>query len=114
MIFECVGVPGMIDAVVAAAPLNTRVIVVGVCMNIDQIRPAMAVGKEIDMRFVFGYTPLEFRDSLHMLANGKLDAGALITGKVGLGGVATAFEALKDPETQAKIIIDPRSDATAP
>ena len=43
-----------------------------------------------------------------------LDAGALITGKVGLGGVATAFEALKDPETQAKIIIDPRSDATAP
>ena len=74
----------------------------------------MAVGKEIDMRFVFGYTPLEFRDSLHMLANGKLDAGALITGKVGLGGVVTAFEALKDPETQAKIIIDPRSDATAP
>ena len=114
VIFECVGVPGMIDSVVAAAPLNTRVIVVGVCMNIDQIRPAMAVGKEIDMRFVFGYTPLEFRDSLHMLANGKLDAGALITGKVGLGGVATAFEALKDPETQAKIIIDPRSDATAP
>ncbi len=114
VIFECVGVPGMIDAVVAAAPLNTRVIVVGVCMNIDQIRPAMAIGKEIDMRFVFGYTPLEFRDSLHMLANGKLDATPLITGKVGLGGVANAFEALKDPETHAKILIDPRSDATAP
>ena len=114
VIFECVGVPGMVDAVVAAAPLNTRVIVVGVCMNIDQIRPAMAIGKEIDMRFVFGYTPLEFRDSLHMLANGKLDATPLITGKVGLGGVANAFEALKDPETHAKILIDPRSDATAP
>lgn len=114
VIFECVGVPGMIDAVVAAAPLNTRVIVVGVCMNIDQIRPAMAIGKEIDMRFVFGYTPLEFRDSLHMLANGKLDATPLITGKVGLRGVANAFEALKDPETHAKILIDPRSDATAP
>jgi len=83
-------------------------------MTIDQIRPAMAIGKEIDMRFVFGYTPLEFRDSLHMLANGKLDATPLITGKVGLGGVANAFEALKDPETHAKILIDPRSDATAP
>ncbi len=55
VIFECVGVPGMIDGVVAAAPLNSRVIVVGVCMNPDRIRPAMAVGKEIDMRFVFGY-----------------------------------------------------------
>jgi len=113
VIFECVGVPGMIDAVVAAAPLQTRVIVVGVCMNNDQIRPAMAIGKEVDMRFVFGYTPLEFRDSLHMLANGKLDASPLITGKVGLGGVENAFEALKDPETHAKIIIDPRSEVTA-
>jgi threonine dehydrogenase-like Zn-dependent dehydrogenase len=83
-------------------------------MNPDEIRPAMAVGKEIDMRFVFGYTPLEFRDSLHMLADGKLDAAPLITGRVGLNGVAAAFEALRDPETHAKILIDPRSDATAP
>jgi threonine dehydrogenase-like Zn-dependent dehydrogenase len=114
VIFECVGVPGMIDGVVAAAPLNSRVIVVGVCMNPDRIRPAMAVGKEIDMRFVFGYTPLEFRDSLYMLADGKLNAAPLITGKVGLHGVAAAFDALGDPETHAKILIDPRSDAIAP
>ena len=51
----------------------------------DQFRPAMAIGKEIDLRFVFGYTPLEFRDSLHMLADGKLDASPLITGTVGPG-----------------------------
>jgi threonine dehydrogenase-like Zn-dependent dehydrogenase len=67
-----------------------------------------------DMRFVFGYTPLEFRDSLYMLADGKLNAAPLITGKVGLHGVAAAFDALGDPETHAKILIDPRSDATAP
>lgn len=114
VIFECVGVPGMIDAVVAAAPLQARVVVVGVCMTADTIRPAMAIGKEVDLRFVFGYTPMEFRDSLHMLADGKLDASPMITGTVGLGGVAAAFEALGDPETHAKIMIDPRSDATAP
>jgi hypothetical protein len=33
---------------------------------------------------------------------------------VGLGGVAAAFEALGDPETHAKILIDPHSEATAP
>lgn len=114
VIFECVGVPGMIDAIVTAAPLNSRVIVVGVCMRGDEIRPAMAVGKEIDMRFVFGYTPLEFRDSLHMLADGKVDASPLITGTVGLHGVAAAFEALGDPEKHAKILIRPHSDATVP
>ena len=111
VIFECVGVPGMIDGVLAAAPLNSRVIVVGVCMGTDTIRPTMALGKEIDVRFVFGYTPLEFYDTLHMLADGELDGSALVTGKVGLGGVAAAFEALGDPEKHAKILIDPRSSA---
>lgn len=114
VIFECVGVPGMIDGVIGAAPLNARVVVVGVCMSDDKIRPAMAIGKEIDLRFVFGYTPLEFRDTLHMLADGKLNATPLVTGKVGLGGVAAAFAALGDPETHAKILIDPRSAVTAP
>ena len=114
VIFECVGVPGMIDGIITAAPLNSRVIVVGVCMGADQIRPAMAIGKEADLRFVFGYTPLEFRDTLHMLADGKLDAAPLVTGKVGLDGVAAAFDALGDPETHAKILIDPRSAAITP
>ena len=111
VIFECVGVPGMIDAMMDSAPLNARVIVVGVCMGADQIRPTMAIAKELDVRFVFGYTPLEFYDTLHMLADGKLDAWALSTGKVGLKGVAGAFEALGDPEKHAKVLIDPRSSA---
>jgi threonine dehydrogenase-like Zn-dependent dehydrogenase len=114
VIFECVGVPGMIDGIIGAAPLHSRVVVVGVCMGSDQVRPSMAISKEIDMRFVFGYTPLEFRDTLHMLAEDKLDASALVTGKVGLDGVAAAFTALGDPETHAKILIDPRSAAVAP
>jgi threonine dehydrogenase-like Zn-dependent dehydrogenase len=114
VIFECVGVTGMIDGVVGAAPLNSRIVVVGVCMGEDQLRPAMAISKEIDMRFVFGYTPLEFRDTLHMLADGKVDGSPLLTGTVGLAGVETAFDALGDPETHAKIMIDPASAAVAP
>ena len=114
VIFECVGVPGMIDGVIGAAPLASRIVVVGVCMGDDTIRPAMAIGKEVDIRFAFGYTPLEFRDTLHMLADGTLDASALVTGTVGLDGVAAAFDALGDPETHAKILIDPASAALAP
>jgi threonine dehydrogenase-like Zn-dependent dehydrogenase len=114
VIFECVGVPGVLDGIIAAAPLNSRVVVAGVCMAADQMRPAMANAKELDLRFVFAYTPLEFRDTLHMLADGKLDASALVTGKVGLDGVAAAFEALGDPEVHAKILIDPRSTTAHP
>ena len=113
VIFECVGVPGMIDGVVGAAPLSARVVVVGVCMGEDKLRPAMAISKEIDLRFVFGYTPLEFRDTLHMLAEGKLNGAPLVTGTVGLDGVDAAFEKLRDPETHAKVLIDPASAAVA-
>jgi threonine dehydrogenase-like Zn-dependent dehydrogenase len=104
----------MIDGIITAAPLQSRVIVVGVCMGEDRIRPTLANAKEIDLRFVFGYTPLEFRDTLHMLAEGKVDASALITGTVGLDGVATAFEVLASAEAHAKVLIDPRSTAVTP
>lgn len=114
VIFECVGVPGIIDGIITSAPLFSRVVVVGVCMEPDQIRPVMAINKEIDLRFVVGYTPLEFRDTLHLLGDGKLDASPIVTGTVGLPGVEAAFDALADPEQHAKIVIDPRSSAAAP
>jgi threonine dehydrogenase-like Zn-dependent dehydrogenase len=114
VIFECVGVPGVIDQIIASAPLFSRIVVVGVCMGADRVRPAMAINKEIDLRFVLGYTPIEFRDTLHMLAEGKVNAGPLVTGVVGLEGVGSAFESLGDPEGHAKILVDPKSSLVAP
>jgi threonine dehydrogenase-like Zn-dependent dehydrogenase len=112
VVFECVGVPGVIENIIAGAPLFSRVVVVGVCVGEDRFKPAMAVNKEIDLRFVIGYTPLEFRDTLHMLAGGEVDPRPLITGEVGLAGVDAAFTALGDPEKHAKVLIDPRSTST--
>jgi threonine dehydrogenase-like Zn-dependent dehydrogenase len=114
VVFECVGVPGILEDILTHAPLATRVVVVGVCMEPDTIRPAMAINKEVDLRFVLGYTPLEFHDALRLLAEGDVDPEPLVTGVVGLEGVAGAFDALADPELHAKILIDPSSDATTP
>ncbi|HVK27825.1 MAG TPA: zinc-binding dehydrogenase [Nocardioides sp.] len=107
VVFECVGVPGMIEHVVANAPLLTRVVVVGVCMGQDSFRPSMAINKEIDLRFVFAYDPSEFHQTLQWIASGKVDVRPLVTGTVGLDGVAGAFTDLADPERHAKILIDP-------
>jgi threonine dehydrogenase-like Zn-dependent dehydrogenase len=114
VIFECVGVPGVIDGIIEGAPMFSRVVVVGVCVGPDRFTPAMAINKEIDLRFVIGYTPLEFRDTLHMLAEGEVDPRPMITGEVGLEGVDPAFAALGDPERHAKILIDPRSASKEP
>ena len=86
----------------------------GVCMQPDTIEPAMGINKEIDLRFALAYSPLEFRDTLHMIAEGKINCAPIVTGTVGLDGVDNAFTALKDPEKHAKILIDPSSAAIAP
>jgi threonine dehydrogenase-like Zn-dependent dehydrogenase len=109
VVFECVGVPGIIDQIITEAPLVTRVVVVGVTMAPDTIRPSIAINKEIDLRFVLGYTPREFREALHLLAEGKVDGRVLVTGTVGLDGVASAFDVLGRADAHAKILIDPRS-----
>ncbi len=112
VVFECVGVPGIIEQIVTRAPLFSRVVVVGVCMGADRFRPSMAINKEIELRFVLGYDPLGFRDTLHMLAEGTVDPRPLLTGCVGLAGVPSAFDALGTAEEHAKILIDPSSDRT--
>ncbi|GAB3857465.1 zinc-binding dehydrogenase [Nocardioides maradonensis] len=111
VVFECVGVPGMIEHVVSSAPLLSRVVVVGVCMETDSFRPSMAINKEIDLRFAFAYDPSEFHQTLQWIAKGKVDVAPLITGTVGLDGVAGAFADLADPERHAKILIDPKLGA---
>lgn len=112
VIFECVGAPGVLQGIIDGAPLFSRVVVVGVCMQADRIEPAMGNNKELDLRFTMGYSPLEYRDALHLIAEGKVNCKPMVTGTVGLGGVEAAFTALKDPERHAKILIDPGSMAT--
>ena len=66
------------------------------------------------LRFALAYSPFEFRDTLHMIAEGKIDCAPIVTGTVGLDGVDNAFTSLKDPEKHAKILIDLSCTATAP
>jgi threonine dehydrogenase-like Zn-dependent dehydrogenase len=106
-IFECVGVPGVLQGIIREAPRQSRVVVVGVSMQEDRIKPMVAVVKELDVRFSFGYSPQEFAQTLHALAEGNIDAEPLITGRSGLEGVAAAFEDLAQPDRHAKILVEP-------
>jgi len=107
VVFECVGVPGVLDQIMAASPRGTRIVVVGVCMEADTIYPMLGISKELNLQFVLGYTPDEFAATLTHIAEGRIPVAPLITGKVGVEGVAGAFEALASPERHAKILVEP-------
>jgi threonine dehydrogenase-like Zn-dependent dehydrogenase len=107
VVFEAVGVPGIIDDVLLRARPGTRLVVAGVCMQPDTVHPFFAIAKEINVQFVLAYTPDEFADSLRALAEGEIDGTPLITGEVGLDGVGAAFDDLADPERHCKILVTP-------
>ncbi len=107
LVFEAVGVPGILQGIMKEAPREARVVVVGVCMEEDRIKPMVAIGKELSFQFVLGYSPEEFAATLQNIAEGKIDVQPLITGSVGLEGVAGAFEDLGTPDRHAKILVEP-------
>jgi threonine dehydrogenase-like Zn-dependent dehydrogenase len=107
VVFECVGVPGVLDQLMAPAPRGTRIVVVGVCMEADTIHPMLGISKELNLQFVLGYTPEEFATTLGHIATGAIPTAPLITGHVGLEGVAQAFADLASPERHAKVLVHP-------
>jgi threonine dehydrogenase-like Zn-dependent dehydrogenase len=109
VVFECVGAPGVLQGLIEASPAGSQIVVAGVCMESDKIEPSIAITKEVELTFVFGYTPEEFGQTLHNLAEGVIDVSRLVTGKVPLDGVAQAFRELGDPEAHVKILVEPNA-----
>jgi threonine dehydrogenase-like Zn-dependent dehydrogenase len=89
------------------APPQARIVVAGVCMEVDAFRPMLGINKELNLQFVLGYAPDEFARTLRALAEGQIDVAPMITGKTGVDGVAGAFETLGNPEAHAKILVEP-------
>ena len=107
VVFECVGAPGVLQSVIEGCPTKAQIIVAGVCMEPDRIEPSLCINKQLDLRFVLGYQPDEFAQSLHNIAEGKINVEPWVTATVGLDGVAQAFVDLGNPEAHVKILVNP-------
>lgn len=106
VIFECVGAPGLINATMMEAPRNTRIVIAGVCQQPDTIMPLMGIIKEIELQFVFGYRPADFDYVIAMIASDRIDVAAMVTDIVDLDTLPQAFEALRKPSHQCKVMLE--------
>jgi (R,R)-butanediol dehydrogenase/meso-butanediol dehydrogenase/diacetyl reductase len=106
VIFECVGVPGMLQQCITLAPMKGRVVVAGVCMQSDILVPVLAVLKEISFHFVLGYSRQEFQLTIDMLGRDRIRGEPMLTDSIGLAELPEAFEALKRPTSQCKVILE--------
>jgi (R,R)-butanediol dehydrogenase/meso-butanediol dehydrogenase/diacetyl reductase len=107
VIFECVGIPGMIAQCVDQAAYGSEVIVVGFCTKPDTLVPASAMVKELALTFSIGESKADFQFVVDMLAAGRITPDEMITRVVSLDDLPVAFEALKTTSEQCKVMLDP-------
>jgi len=107
VVFEAVGVPGIIQQIIHDVPIGARVVVAGLCMQPDTIVPYYGIAKELSVQFVVAYTLEEFTSALTAIADGRVNVTPMITATVGLDELPEAFEALADPTQHCKILVEP-------
>lgn len=107
VVFECVGAPGLIQKCVDLVRPKGQIVVAGVCMGDDPWRPGSAIAKSLTFRFSIGYRTRHFRLAVELLAAGRIQSSAMITRELGFADFPAAFEALKRPGSECKVILDP-------
>jgi threonine dehydrogenase-like Zn-dependent dehydrogenase len=108
VIFEAVGIRGMIEEAMRIAPRGARILVVGACMQRDSIYPMIGIGRELNLQFALAYDPMEFASALQAIAEGEVDLAPWLTGTVTVDGVPQAFVDLANPDTHAKVLVVPK------
>ncbi|CAE6946679.1 zinc-binding dehydrogenase [Vibrio alginolyticus] len=107
VIFECVGKHTLIDDFIRRAPAGARIVVTGIHTTPTEINYAYATVKELDLRFSYYYQPHEFEQCLQAIAEGKVPWQKMLTAKVGMDGVESAFKQLMTPNDHIKVVIEP-------
>jgi (R,R)-butanediol dehydrogenase/meso-butanediol dehydrogenase/diacetyl reductase len=104
--FECVGAPGLMQQCIERAPARGIIMGIGVCDSPDTIVPLMAFGKQLTIQWAVAYDKEDWEFTIEMMMAKRIDATAMITNIVSLDELPEAFEALRNPTEQCKVIID--------
>nr|WP_321385449.1 zinc-binding dehydrogenase [uncultured Vibrio sp.] len=107
VIFECVGKHTLIDDFIRRAPAGARIVVTGIHTAPTSVNYAYATVKELDLCFSYYYQPHEFEQCLQAIAEGKVPWQKMLTAKVGMDGVESAFKQLMTPNDHIKVVIEP-------
>ncbi|MFE3797864.1 alcohol dehydrogenase catalytic domain-containing protein [Nocardia tengchongensis] len=107
--YECSGRAGILATLMRTMPFNSRIQVLAAPFADEPIIPVVGQFRRIAINFGHGPYENAYDITLERLASGLIDAEAIITGRVGLDGVAEAFTALRDPEEHVKILVLPGS-----
>jgi (R,R)-butanediol dehydrogenase / meso-butanediol dehydrogenase / diacetyl reductase len=109
VVFECIGLPGLMQQAIELAGIRGRVLVAGVCFAPDRITPLTALMKEVNVQFSQCYSEANFAAVINTLASGAVRARPLHTHTVGFADLPHTFESLRGSPQHCKVLIDPKA-----
>lgn len=107
VVFECVGVPGMLREAVRLVGIRGRIVVAGVVLQDDSFSPLPALLKEVSIRYSQAYDESDFEAVIRAIASGDARPQPLHTATVSLDQLPETFESLRSASPHCKVLIDP-------
>jgi (R,R)-butanediol dehydrogenase/meso-butanediol dehydrogenase/diacetyl reductase len=107
VVFECVGIPGLIDQAVQQVKNRGTVLLLGLCTRPDPIDSFAMLSKEVKLVTSAFFTVPEYQASLDVLAAGAIEPRLLVTDTIALADTPQVFESLKRRTNQCKVLIAP-------
>lgn len=107
IVFECVGVPGLIAQAVEQVRPRGTILLLGLCTKLDTFNSFAMLSKEVRLITSAFFTVPEYRASLDALAEGAIEPRLLVTDTISLADAPAVFESLKHRTSQCKVLIAP-------
>jgi 2-desacetyl-2-hydroxyethyl bacteriochlorophyllide A dehydrogenase len=107
IVFECVGVPGLIAQAVEQVRPRGTILLLGLCTRPDTFNSFAMLSKEVRLVTSAFFTVPEYQASLDALAEGAIEPRLLVTDTISLADTPAVFETLKRRTSQCKVLIAP-------
>jgi threonine dehydrogenase-like Zn-dependent dehydrogenase len=108
VVFECVGVPGVLDTIIKGCERGTRVFSAGGPPQGDHLHTMIAKRKGLNIQFGGGPSMTHWNEAFEEVCSGRLDVSPMFGWTVDLDGVPQAIDAARDAHGPARIIVVPR------
>lgn len=108
LIYECVGLPGMLQEIVESAPFDGRIVMGGYCMEEERLFVFAAQNKRLNIQFASGEEPQDMELAMRSVDEGSIDVAPWLGGRIGLSQVAETIAGMSSPVAPVRTVVDPR------
>jgi (R,R)-butanediol dehydrogenase / meso-butanediol dehydrogenase / diacetyl reductase len=109
IVFECVGIPGLIEQAVTQVRNRGTILLLGLCTKPDTFNSFAMLSKEVRLITSAFFTRHEYETALDVLNAGAAEPRLLVTDTISLADTPARFEALRTRTHDCKVLINPAS-----